>query len=66
MYWLPHATAETDGLKQGEGQHINLAFPRVTVPCDLWSLAFASVQTVGAYWLGAVHPFGIYLYSVLA
>ena len=35
--WLPHDTAKTDGLKQGEGRRIQLCcYSRVTIPCDLW------------------------------
>ena len=28
MHWLPHDTAETDGLKRGDGQRINSAAAR--------------------------------------
>ena len=38
MYWLPHATAETDGLKQGEGQHIQSCFCSSYRP--LWPRVF--------------------------
>ena len=57
MYWLPHDTAETDGLKQGE---ICRSQPyRVTIPLTS-GLSFISVQTAGAHWLtDAVHPFVI-------
>ena len=52
--------AETDGLKQGEGQCIQLYCLRVTIPCNLWPL-FTSVQMMGTHWLvDAVHPFGMY------
>ena len=51
--------AETDGLKQGDGQCIQLCYSRVTIPCDLWPL-FTKVQVMGTLWLvDTVHLFGM-------
>ena len=36
LYWLPHDTAETDGIKQWGGQHIQPCHSRVAIPCDIW------------------------------
>ena len=51
--------AETDGLKQGDGQCIQLCYSRVTIPCDLWPFLHFSPKAT-AHWLAeVVHPFGI-------
>lgn len=58
--WLPHNTAETDGLKQGKARRIRpFRYTRVTILVTS-GLSFTSVQTTGVYWLAeAVNPFGI-------
>ena len=49
-HWLPHGTAETDGLQQAEARHIQLCYSRVnqpTLPCDFFSRQYERLAFTG-------------------